>query len=230
MLLRARTLSAVAAASAVLLAGTSAASAACKRFGFSVNDYGKEGPTKDAKDLLDKHIAQWAAERGIKKYTTGKKEVTCELFLDLILFDEHTCKAVATVCWDGPEPKATQAAAPPADGQAPAAPKATKKAATPKSTGITTGAVPPSTAAPSAAPAKAPVAPAKAPAAAKAAAPVVAPVVAPAAVVAPPAVVPAAAAPAAVVPAAPAPAPAPAAVPQAPVPMPAPGAPQQQTQ
>jgi hypothetical protein len=82
------------------------ASAACTRLGFSVNDYGKDGPTKDAKDLLDKHIATTMASRGITKYNTGKKDVKCELYLNLILFDEHTCRAEATVCWDGaPLPK-----------------------------------------------------------------------------------------------------------------------------
>ena len=77
------------------------ANAACRRLGFSVNVYGKEGPTKDAKDLLDKFIAKKMAEQGVKTYTTGKKDVSCELFLNLIVFDEHTCKAEATVCWDG---------------------------------------------------------------------------------------------------------------------------------
>jgi hypothetical protein len=73
--------------------------AGCKRMGFLVNDYGKEGPTNDAKSLLDKHIAQWAAEQGIEKYTVGKKDVKCDLFLNLIVVDEHTCTASATVCW-----------------------------------------------------------------------------------------------------------------------------------
>jgi hypothetical protein len=80
-----------------------AAVAACTRLGFSVNDYGKEGPARDAQALLDKHIAQWTAERGIKKYRVGPKEVTCELYINLIIFDEHTCKAEANVCWDGKE-------------------------------------------------------------------------------------------------------------------------------
>jgi hypothetical protein len=92
------------AAVAALFALVAPAEAACTRLGFSVNDYGKEGPTKDAQALLDKYIAQWAAERGIAKYKTGKKTVTCELFLDFIVFDEHTCKAEADVCWSGPEP------------------------------------------------------------------------------------------------------------------------------
>ncbi|MFM9768079.1 hypothetical protein, partial [Streptomyces scabiei] len=38
----------------------------------------------------------------IAKYNTGPKEVKCELFLNFIVFDEHTCTAEATVCWDGP--------------------------------------------------------------------------------------------------------------------------------
>ena len=94
----------VVAAAAVLAAfgGAPASAATCTKLGFSVNDYGKEGPTEDAKRLLDTYIAKWTAEQGIKKYRTGKKEVTCELFLDFIVFDEHTCKATASVCWNGP--------------------------------------------------------------------------------------------------------------------------------
>ena len=98
-----------AAAAAAALAATviaTPASAACQRVGFTVNDYGKDGPTKDAKELLDKLIAKKMAERGVTKFTTGKKEVKCELFLNFIVFDEHTCTAEATVCWDGaPLPK-----------------------------------------------------------------------------------------------------------------------------
>ncbi len=93
---------AAATAVAVLVGQVLPAQAACTRLGFSVNDYGLEGPKKDAQDMLEKHIAKWAAERGIKKYTVGKKSVSCELFIDLILFDEHTCKAEADVCWSGP--------------------------------------------------------------------------------------------------------------------------------
>ena len=78
---------------------TAPADAACKKFGFTVNDYGKDGPTNDAKNLLDKHIAEWAAQNGVTAYQTGKKTVSCELFLDVILFDEHTCTASASVCW-----------------------------------------------------------------------------------------------------------------------------------
>lgn len=95
------------AATALLAAGVATpASAACKRFSFLVNDYGKDGPTKDAKDLLDKYIGEWMKEQKISKWTVGKKEVKCELFLDFIVFDEHTCTATASACWDGAAPKA----------------------------------------------------------------------------------------------------------------------------
>jgi hypothetical protein len=90
-------------------AGSGPADAACKTLAFSVNDYGKDGPTRDAKDLLDKHIAEWTKANGIKGYTVGKKDVSCELFLDFIVFDEHTCKASARVCWPGPDPTASAA-------------------------------------------------------------------------------------------------------------------------
>jgi hypothetical protein len=93
---------------------------ACTRLAFSVNDYGKDGPTKDAKELLDKYIAKWAAERGIKKYNVGKKDVSCELFLNFIVFDEHTCKAAASVCWDDTQvPQQVGITAQPAGGTAP---------------------------------------------------------------------------------------------------------------
>jgi hypothetical protein len=71
----------------------------CTRLAFEVNDYGKDGPTRDAKMLLDKHIADWAKGRGIKSYRVGQKTVNCRLFLDLIVFDEYTCRAEAPVCW-----------------------------------------------------------------------------------------------------------------------------------
>jgi len=109
-------------------AGAMPASAACKKFGFEVNDYGKDGPTRDAKALLDKYIAYWTKEKGIKKFTVGKKDVTCELFLNLIVIDEHTCKATATVCWEGADPSP---AAKPASAPASAKP-APKPAAKPK--------------------------------------------------------------------------------------------------
>jgi hypothetical protein len=94
------------------------AHARCTRLAFSVNDYGKEGPTKDAQNLLDKYIADWTKAKGIRSYTVGKKDVSCELFLDLIAFDEHTCKASALVCWpDGKGPAKAKTPPPPAVGK-----------------------------------------------------------------------------------------------------------------
>ena len=126
---------ALAAATALCVAVTPAA-AKCQKFGFLVNDYGKEGPTNDAKSLLDKHIASWAKEKGIAKYTVGKKDVKCELFLNFIVFDEHTCEASATVCWGDAAgaPAASPASAPPPAAPPPPAPKApsAKKAQIPQ--------------------------------------------------------------------------------------------------
>src|SRR5689334_10383706 len=103
------------------------ATAACQRLAFSVNDYGKDGPTKDAKDLLDKYIATWTKEKGIAKYTVGKKDVKCELFLNFIVFDEHTCQASALVCWGGPDgTPATPASSTPTPPAAPKPPSAKK--------------------------------------------------------------------------------------------------------
>ena len=107
------------------------ADASCKRFGFTVNDYGKDGPTKDAKELLDKHISEWATQQGIKDYKTGPKSVNCELFLNFVVFDEHTCTATAQVCWGEGIP--VSPATPPSAKPAPAAkkPPAAKKAQVP---------------------------------------------------------------------------------------------------
>lgn len=86
----------------------------CTQLVYSVNDYGKEGPARDAQALLDKYIVRWTQDKGIKTYKTGKKDVTCELFLNAIVFDEYTCKAMADVCWtpgkDAPKSPAKSAA------------------------------------------------------------------------------------------------------------------------
>jgi hypothetical protein len=108
------------------------AAAKCTTLSFSVNDYGKDGPTKDAKDLLDKYIAEWAKGRNITGYTVGKKDVSCELFLNFIVFDEHTCKASAKVCWgDGIQPGAAPNAASPPAAPPASRPPAPKKAQMP---------------------------------------------------------------------------------------------------
>ena len=110
--------------------GATPADAKCHRMGFLVNDYGKDGPTKDAKDLLDKHIVEWTKGKGIKNYTVGKKDVKCELFLNFIVFDEHTCTASAQVCWGEGAP-AAPAATPAAKPKPAAKPPAAKKAQVP---------------------------------------------------------------------------------------------------
>lgn len=90
---------AVAGAPAAAKAAGGKSTGRCTRMAFEVNDWGKDGPTRDAKNLLDGHIAKWAAEKGIKTYKTGKKTVNCRLFLDFGIADEHTCRAEAPVCW-----------------------------------------------------------------------------------------------------------------------------------
>ncbi len=167
---RSRALKVSAAVLALSFLVTQQASAACTRLAFSVNDYGKDGPTKDAKNLLDKYVAKWTADRNIKGYTMGPKDVTCELFLDFIVFDEYTCKAAATVCWNGPLPPGhtvdASAAAPFVNKAAQSTPPK-PKAATAAAPGtapaaISTGSVKAAPVAPAAAPAaaKAPAAPA----------------------------------------------------------------------
>ncbi len=167
--MRNRSVLAAALAAASILVSVHPASAACTRLAFSVNDYGKEGPTRDAKNLLDKYIAKWTADRGIKNYKTGPKTVTCELFLNLIVFDEHTCKAEASVCWSGDAPKAARgaSASPSAKSQKAAAkPKAApaKAAQTPRNKATTspiaTGSVKPKAPAAAKAPVAAPPKPA----------------------------------------------------------------------
>jgi hypothetical protein len=119
---------ALTAAAVAVCVAVSPALAKCQRLAFSVNDYGKDGPTKDAKSLLDKYIVTWTGENGIKKYTVGKKDVKCDLFLNFIVFDEHTCQASALVCWgDGAgvpaSAPAPAASTPPPPAAKPPAPK-----------------------------------------------------------------------------------------------------------
>ena len=111
------------------------AMAGCRRMGFTVNDYGLEGPKRDAQNLLDKHIAEWASEQGIEKFNVGKKDVSCELYLNLIVFDEHTCTATATVCWGDsinraqPQSASTKSKSTPAKKEATAKSSETKQPA-----------------------------------------------------------------------------------------------------
>jgi hypothetical protein len=127
-----RAISVTFAAVAAVCAAATPALAKCQRLAFSVNDYGKDGPTKDAKNLLDKYIVTWTKEKGIANYTVGKKDVKCELFLNFIVFDEHTCQASALVCWgDGAGVPATPAASSPVPGAPAAKPPSAKKAQVP---------------------------------------------------------------------------------------------------
>jgi hypothetical protein len=122
-----RTARALAASACAVMACavTTPAAAKCQRLAYSVNDYGKEGPTNDAKKLLDKYIADWTKGQGIASYTVGKKDVKCDLFLNFIVFDEHTCQASALVCWgDGAGAPQSPAAIPPPAARPPAAKKA----------------------------------------------------------------------------------------------------------
>jgi len=118
-----------AAALSLPLIGTTAAQARCTTLAFSVNDYGKDGPTKDAKDLLDKYIAKWTKDNNVTNYTVGTKDVSCELFLNFIVFDEHTCKASALVCWPGEGGPPAASFPDPTPAAKPAAKPTPKKAA-----------------------------------------------------------------------------------------------------
>ncbi|GJM02240.1 MAG: hypothetical protein DHS20C08_07410 [Rhodomicrobium sp.] len=84
---------------AVTLITATPAEARCKKFGFTVNDYGKTGPTNEAKRLLDVFIKEWMGKNGVKNWSTRPKTVKCELFIDVGLFDEYTCRADTTACW-----------------------------------------------------------------------------------------------------------------------------------
>lgn len=117
-----RALSILAASALALGAAATSADAACKRFGFTVNDYGKEGPTNDAKALLDKHVSEWASKSGVSDYRIGKKSVKCELFLDFVVFDEYTCTASANVCWGQDISKIEPGEDPVSDGEHPPSP------------------------------------------------------------------------------------------------------------
>jgi len=122
----ARTACLMLAGAALAYAAATPAAAKCQRLAYSVNDYGKEGPTNDAKKLLDKYIADWTKGQGISQYTVGKKDVKCDLFLNFIVFDEHTCQASALVCWGEGGAPPSPAASPPA-----AKPPSAKKAQAP---------------------------------------------------------------------------------------------------
>jgi hypothetical protein len=141
MLARLFTFAIVSAATLGGLGAISDANAKCTRLGFSVNDYGKDGPIRDAKALLDKYVAKWASDNGVKNYTIGKKTVTCELFLDFGVFDEHTCRAEAPVCWGGSGGPVTA----PTDATAPAGQPGDVKPASVKPASVKPASIKPAT-------------------------------------------------------------------------------------
>ncbi len=105
-------------AAVIAIAPQTASARDCAQMGFSVNDYGKEGPARDAQDLLDQHIKKTMAEKKITGYTIGAKSVSCKLFLDFYFFDEYTCTAIADVCWGkGPVTNRVTLTDPVAQGQ-----------------------------------------------------------------------------------------------------------------
>ena len=71
----------------------------CHRFAHSTNDYGKIGPTSEAKRLVEVAAKSWAASNKVKKFSMGAKSVKCVLFLDFGLFDEYTCTAEMSICY-----------------------------------------------------------------------------------------------------------------------------------
>jgi hypothetical protein len=82
-----------------LAAAPAARAAECQLLASSVNDYGKDGPARDAQALLATHIQTFTAARGIKAYSSSTPSVSCKLYLDVGLFNEYTCRAEANVCW-----------------------------------------------------------------------------------------------------------------------------------
>ena len=75
------------------------ANAKCERHAFEVNDYGKEGPIRMARENLYKFVEKLKKEKGLKKVRVKESEPKCRLFLDFIVFDEHTCRIEANICY-----------------------------------------------------------------------------------------------------------------------------------
>ena len=67
--MRAFSLFTMAAAGLALLLAATPASAECDTLAFEVNDYGKEGPTRDALALLDNHIVAHRAPSTLRCWT-----------------------------------------------------------------------------------------------------------------------------------------------------------------
>ncbi len=69
----------------------------CKGHVFEVNHYGKSG-IELARENLNKYVAELQKKSPRKKIRVIEDEPRCYKFLDLILFDEWTCKIEAAIC------------------------------------------------------------------------------------------------------------------------------------
>ncbi len=89
--------------SALIIAGsivtTPAAARTCEWHAFEVNDYGKEGPIRMARENLYKWVDNLKKEKRIKNVSVSERKPKCRLFLDFGIFDEHTCRIEAKICW-----------------------------------------------------------------------------------------------------------------------------------
>ena len=69
----------------------------CKGHVFEVNHYGKSG-IELARENLNKYVAELKKKSPRKRIRVIEDEPRCYKFLDLILFDEWTCKIEAAIC------------------------------------------------------------------------------------------------------------------------------------
>lgn len=72
-------------------------SSRCEGHIFEVNHYGKSG-IELARENLNNYVADLKKKSPRKKFRVVEDEPQCYKFLDLILFDEWTCKIEAAIC------------------------------------------------------------------------------------------------------------------------------------
>lgn len=75
------------------------AEAVCQRHAFIVNDFGKEGPIRMARENLYKFVEKLKKEKNIKHIRVKESKPSCFVYLDVGLFNEHTCRIEASMCW-----------------------------------------------------------------------------------------------------------------------------------
>lgn len=73
----------------------------CATLGFTVNDFGKDEPARQATVFLGRLIAETMDKHYIKGWVAGTPKITCTFFTKFMGFDEYTCKAESEVCWPG---------------------------------------------------------------------------------------------------------------------------------